>query len=303
MPILLTLLLSLLVLPFASAYAPVAQLLQIHSSTISQLKLDPRTSPLPLDPPLSSPDLFYLRHILEYDEGIEEDDEGGINLLSGIQNTLSWRRGDGLEIVMSASSAIEEARKDGGWNNEPVLTAAPHSLKITNYITGKQIITTSSKQGDLIYCIRAGSIDDNSLMSTCTVPELIEFFLYAKEINTQIADERSLLTGRYTRIITANDLSGVNVFGDASFRKALSASSTIASKVYPAVNGPTLLLNLPKLLSALVKLFKPIFPVSVQKKLRFAQGPLKGIGDLSDVARGGEVREKFLKEIEELIKD
>lgn len=116
MPILLTLLLSLLVLPFASAYAPVAQLLQIHSSTISQLKLDPRTSPLPLDPPLSSPDLFYLRHILEYDEGIEEDDEGGINLLSGIQNTLAWRRGDGLEIVMSASSAIEEARKDGGEN-------------------------------------------------------------------------------------------------------------------------------------------------------------------------------------------
>ncbi|GMH77966.1 hypothetical protein TrST_g7840 [Triparma strigata] len=283
-------------------YAPVPQLLQIHRSTIEQLKLDPRTSPLPSDPPLPYPDMFYLRHILEYDEGLEEEDEGAINLLSGIQQTLAWRRGPGVEICTSASDAISLALSSGVWDNDPVLSAAPHSTQISPYLKSS-IITTPSSTSDLIYCIRAGSIDDVSLMSAVPVESLIDFFLYAKEVNCQIADSLSLKTGRFTRVITANDLSGVNIFGDASFRKALSEASTTSSKIYPQINGPTLLLNLPRVLSALVKLFKPIFPKKVQEKLKFKQGPLKGVEDLREISREGEKRDVFLKQIRELVED
>ena len=127
-----------------------------------------------------------------------------------------------------------------------------------------------------------------------------EFFLYAKEVNTAVADMRSVSSGRFCRICTANDLSGVNLFGPASFRKALSLSSTKASTLYPAISAETFLLNLPKLLNALVKLFKPLFPKSVQAKLKFRQGPLNGVEDLGEGARPGAKREIFLGEIEAL---
>jgi hypothetical protein len=109
---------------------------------------------------------------------------------------------------------------------------------------------------------------------------------------------------RLCRVALANDLSGVSLFNSSpDFRKALSQSSTIAASVYPSVNRETLLLNLPKLLSALVKLFKPIFPKTVQKKLKFCNGPLKDIEDLAQIAREGAERTKFLDQIHELISD
>jgi len=139
-------------------------------------------------------------------------------------------------------------------------------------------------------------------MASVSVEELEQFFLYAKEVNCLVADERSLASDRLCRVILANDLSGVSLFNSSpDFRKALSQSSTVAASIYPSVNRETLLLNLPKVLSALVKLFKPLFPKSVQKKLKFCQGPLAKVNDLALIARAGEEREKFLDQIDGLI--
>ena len=232
-------------LPFSpSAPVNVNDLMKIHSSTISQLKIDPRTAPKPDDTGIT--DLFYLRHILEFDVGQEEDDEGALNLLGSVQKTLSWRRGAGRSICAAAASAIASATSSGsGWDNGPVVANAPHSDKISTYLTGDNVITTTDSSGDLVYCIRAGQINDKDLMAKVTVEEMSDFFLYAKEVNTAVADKRSMETGKLCRICTANDLSGVNLFGDASFRKALSMSSTKASEVYPAISAETFLLNLP----------------------------------------------------------
>ena len=49
--------------------------------------------------------------------------------------------------------------------------------------------------------------------------------LYSKEVNALVANARTAKTGRLTKIITANDLQGIDLFGDATFRTALSASS------------------------------------------------------------------------------
>lgn len=157
--------------PSCSCYStPIPQLLQVHSSTITQLKLDPRTAPNADD--TFHHDMTYLRHILEFDVGDEEDDEGALKLLGAVQKTLSWRRGEGREICESAAKAIAEATEGGGWNNEPVLKAAPHSDKISQFISGKNIVTTTDRAGDLVYCIRAGAIDDVALMSAVTVEEV-----------------------------------------------------------------------------------------------------------------------------------
>ena len=157
--------------PRTHSYSPasVPNMMQIHSSTISQLKLDPRTAPKAED---TFNDMFYLRHILEFDVGAEEEDEGALKLLGAVQKSLTWRRGEGRVICESAAKAIAEATANGGWNNDPVSAAAPHSAKINQFISGKNIITTTDRAGDLVYCIRAGAIDDEALMSAVSVEEV-----------------------------------------------------------------------------------------------------------------------------------
>ena len=142
-----------------------------------------------------------------------------------------------------------------------------------------------TNDNDLVYIIRAAKIDDINLMSSATEEQVIDFFLYAKEVCFQVADRRTRQSGRLVTVITANDLSGINIFGDATFRKVLSATSKKAVRLYPMLAGPTLLLNLPRLLGSLIKIFKPLFPKSVQKKLKFEQGPLKDVADLQELRK------------------
>jgi hypothetical protein len=66
------------------------------------------------------------------------------------------------------------------------------------------------------------------------------------------------------------------------------------------MNGPTLLLNLPRLMSALVKLFTPLFPPEINARLKFERGPLVDVAELMDISYGGKDRDTFLKELEKL---
>ncbi len=66
------------------------------------------------------------------------------------------------------------------------------------------------------------------------------------------------------------------------------------------MNGPTLLLNLPRVMSALVKLFTPLFPPEINARLKFERGPLVDVTDLMDISYGGKDREVFLKDLEKL---
>uniref|UniRef100_A0A7S2WAI5 CRAL-TRIO domain-containing protein n=1 Tax=Rhizochromulina marina TaxID=1034831 RepID=A0A7S2WAI5_9STRA len=139
-------------------------------------------------------------------------------------------------------------------------------------------------------------------MSQVTPEEMVDFFLYCTEVNWQVLNARSDRMGRLCKVVTANDLSGIDLFGDATFRKALSASSKQGNALYPSLTGPTLLLNLPKLLGALVKVFKPLFPPAVQKKLKFEQGPLGDVQDLTSLLTPtSPSRDKFLSEIQALL--
>jgi hypothetical protein len=143
-------------------------------------------------------------------------------------------------------------------------------------------------------------IDDQALMSSLnSVDELVDFFLYCKEINALVANERSLENDKLLRVITVNDLNGLQLIGgDATFRQALSAASKKANSLYPALAGPTLLLNLPRLVSALVKLFTPLFPPEVNSRLKFERGPLKDVDELMDISYGGKDRDSFLKDLD-----
>lgn len=280
------------------AKEPVSQLLKTHAADIAALQ-QVCSAKIGADASSAEPyanDVFYLRYCLASDDATEQK--------TRLEGNLEWRTGAGKSICDGATKALAEAASGGSWDNTPVLKAAPHSDLISLYLFPSNVITTTSNNNDLVYCIRAGQIDDVGLMDSVSHEQMVDFFLYAKEVNFQVANTRSLASDQVQCLVTANDLAGVKlVGGSAEFRKALSASSNQANELYPSTNGPTLLLNLPKLLSALVKLFTPLFSPEVKARLKFEQGPLKDVSDLTEVAASssGSARTTFVKQLDDIL--
>mmetsp|Transcript_54897 Transcript_54897/g.80105 ORF Transcript_54897/g.80105 Transcript_54897/m.80105 type:complete len:300 (-) Transcript_54897:126-1025(-) len=274
------------------AFSPaVSNLMQTHASKVSGLKEIASAYP---DAPSDS--VFYLRYCLS--------DKPEDEVASQLKSTLEWRSNEGKHICSAASVAVNAATAEGSWDNSPVREMAPHASVVNKYITPSQCLTTTVNSGDLCYCIRAGKIDDVALMSEVSVEQMVDFFLYCKEVNALVANMRSEQSDKLIQVLTANDLSGVKLIGgDATFRKALGAASTKANELYPNLSGPTFLLNLPKVLGALVKLFTPLLPEEVRKKLKFEQGPLKDVESLVEISPSGNKasRDLFLNQIDSLM--
>mmetsp|Transcript_9266 Transcript_9266/g.13616 ORF Transcript_9266/g.13616 Transcript_9266/m.13616 type:complete len:295 (+) Transcript_9266:43-927(+) len=274
-----------------TATTPVSTLLTEHRDQINRLEeIAGKYANAPTDP------IFYLRYCLgdKADEDVEEQ----------LKSTLEWRQGDGADICASATAAINLALSSdtGPWDNAPVRDMAPHASIVNKYITPSQCLTTPTNSGDLCYIIRASRVDDVALMSEVSVEQMTEFFLYCKEVNFLVANMRSAASDKLACVVTANDLAGVKLIGgDATFRKALSASSNKANELYPNLSGPTFLLNLPKLVRALVKLFTPLFSAEVRKKLKFEKGPLNNVDELTELVTDQEKRKLFLSQVDDML--
>ena len=271
---------------------PVSSLLNKYAADITSLKEEAKSivGADAFDQVPYNNDVFYLRYCLE-DKSVEE-----------MKKVLAWRQGEGKTMCDAATSAYQAATADGSWDNGPIRDSAPSASIVNEFITENSVFTTSSSKGDILYCIRAGKIDDIALMSKISVEEMVTFFLYSKEIIALAANDRSLKSDKMAYVLTVNDLSGLKLIGgDASFRSALGDSSKQANELYPALGGPTLLLNLPKLVSALVKLFTPLFPEKVRQRIKFEQGPLKNVEDLVNVSPGGKDRDVFLSDIDKIV--
>lgn len=220
-----------------------------------------------------------------------------------LRETAMWRKGAGRYIVESASKAVAEATAGGGWDNEVVRVAAPYAAAVNQFITNKNILTISMESNDLLYVIRASSIDDKKLMDKVSVEQLVEFLLYVKEVHSIIVNARSERTGRLCGVVFANDISGIRQIPDRRFSQALTASSAQYEKLYPSLAGTTMILNLPFLLQAFVGLLKPLFPKSVQDRLVFKSAPvLAKLRDLTPLTNDKAYLKSFLTEVKGLLR-
>mmetsp|Transcript_11325 Transcript_11325/g.20820 ORF Transcript_11325/g.20820 Transcript_11325/m.20820 type:complete len:310 (+) Transcript_11325:53-982(+) len=283
------------VVAFSAPTSSLQSLLTTHQSSIASLK-DIATTISENESVAPPSDVFYLRYALN--DSYDDDEQR----IAALKSNLEWRMNEGNTIVTSAYNAIQSAMEGGKWNNEPIRNAAPNAKIINEYLTTTQCITTSlPSTNDLIYCIRAGKIDDKALMSAVSIDEMVDFFLYCKEVNAMVADMRSLQTDSLIKIVTCNDLKGVKLVGGSKdFRASLSAASKKANALYPSLNGRTLMLNLPSLLGPLVSIFKLLLPKAVTKRLRFENGPLKDVEDLREIADGGKGRDEFVDQVNAL---
>jgi hypothetical protein len=288
---------------------PVPQLLTQYAKEITQLKkvaasFAAKYISLPefLNAMPYNSDIFYLRYCL-----LLSDSTSMKAVEEQLEQSLQWRsQGEpGPRICVAARTAVAAASSPNAvWtDNDRVFDLAPNAAKISPYITPANCITTTSEKGDLVYCIRAGAIADVDLFTAVTVPEMVEFFLYVKEVHALVSDLRSAQSNQLIHTITCNDLANVKLIGGSSdFRKALSQASTLAStQIYPSTySGPTLLCNLPMLLSALIQLFTPLFPDAVKERLKFVQGPLSKVTNLRDIATtasSSPARTEFLQQL------
>lgn len=243
-----------------------------HAAQVSEIR---RLCP---DLPAEYDDVKLLRFAMQH--------AGDVNAaVENVKEVLQWRNGEGASIVAAAREAVAQAAAGGAWNNAPVLKAAPHSDRVSKHITGSQMLVVSTKAGDLVTCIRAATIDSEALMKSVSEEEMVQFFLYAREINSIIAEQRTRATGHVARLISANDLTGVSKFPDQSFQNALTGSAKRAVTLYPGYSGPTVLLNLPWLARMLVSILTPLFPGAVREKLKFARGPMAYMQNLEDVLK------------------
>ena len=236
--------------------------------------------------------------LLRFALAFPDENEAEAALMKAIQ----WRKTTGKHIVDAAKEAVAKATANGGWENEVVRDMAPHAALINDYITPKAVITTSTEDGDLVYVIRASQIDDKEMMDKCTVEQVCDFFMYAKEVHNIVANERSAKTGRMCSVLFANDISGVRKAPDKRFSKALTSSSDQYEDLYPSLAGPTMILNLPLVLQAFVGLLKPLFPKSVQERLVFKRAPvLASLKELTPLGQDQSIRLKFVREVKGLL--
>eukprot|EP00929_Paragymnodinium_shiwhaense_P006656 TRINITY_DN11052_c0_g1_i1.p1 TRINITY_DN11052_c0_g1~~TRINITY_DN11052_c0_g1_i1.p1 ORF type:complete len:386 (-),score=68.81 TRINITY_DN11052_c0_g1_i1:124-1221(-) len=223
-------------------------------------------------------DSYLLRFAIEHKGDVDAavKNVGQVNL---------WRRRAGKPIIEAAAGAVAKAMEGGKWDNSHVLAAAPHSAAISKFITGSQIVIVTMPNGDLCSCIRASAIDDKSLMDNVTVEQMTDFFLYCREVNFLVAEQRTRSSGMLCRLIAANDLTGVSKLPDSRFQKSLTESSAQATQLYPGFAGPTAILNIPTLARFLLTFLAPLFPGSVQQRLKFAKSSMSYIDDLTDICK------------------
>jgi hypothetical protein len=219
-----------------------------------------------------------------------------------LREAVAWRKGKGRAIVEAAGEAVAKATAGGGWDNEVVRNSAPHADVINPWITSKNIVTLGTDEGDLVYVIRASLIEDKKMMSKVSVDQFVDFLLYVKEVHSLIVNARSEATGRLCNVIFANDITGTRKAPDPQFSKGLTQSSKSYERLYPSYAGPTLILNLPFILQAFVGLFKPLFPKSVQARLRFERAPfLSKVGELTPLTTNAQTKKSFLAEVRKII--
>merc|ERR1712151_715791 len=192
---------------------------------------------------------------------------------SALTEAISYRsKGRGKEIIDAATDAYITAAIGGSWDNEVVRNATPHANKINKYISSKNIVTVSTANDDL---------------------------MYVKEIHNLVANDRSIKNGRLCEVIFANDITGVRKAPDSRFSKALSSSSSQYENLYPSLAGPTMILNLPLILQAFVALFKPLFPKTVQARLKFLRAPvLANLPELTPLTTDPNTKSRFINEVD-----
>ena len=254
--------------PLFSSNQSLGQMVTSHSTNINKLQVVAPPPPPSTQTQIQFDDIFYMRFVHQYTNNNNVFDLEKAQ--SAITATFEYRAAQAPMLAV-ARKAVELAYQNDVFNNDPILSMAPHSSIVTKFITPRNSIMARLPlpSNDLLYIVKAGNVDDKELMKSVSVDQLTEFYTYAKEVQFLLSDRCSRTSDTLQSVVTLNDLSGTNLLGSSDFRNVLSKVSKQTSIYYPLLSRATVLANLPRLLTALAKIFTPLFPPNIQRKLKF----------------------------------
>lgn len=216
-----------------------------------------------------------------------------------VRQVNSWRNGKGAAIVAAATKAVAEAQRGGGWDNTPVMAAAPFSDRISRHLTPSTQLLMSTSRGDLITCIQSASLTSSSyaIMKSVSEEQMADFYTYMWEVTTLVADERSRSSGRLVRGFVVNTLKGVSSMPDGGLLRAITESAKLASSMYPGFSGMSMLMNLPWGIDVMMGIIQSLFPASVRGEVRLSQSNVADVDDLQELLREP-LKSRFLRAVE-----
>lgn len=218
-------------------------------------------------------------------------------------SALKWSTGKGKPIFEAAKKAYKGASSGaaaGRWNNDPAWVNAPHLSKLLQYIDGDgdQINHITSTWGDICYILREAAVKEG-IMQTVSVEELSEFFLYVRELNARWCYARTNTTRSICQVIALQDMDGVDGSQSDDFRKALTDAYEQTEALHPLVTGPTVLFNVPLQLK-MANVFKPLFPKTMQAKIRMEDGRISGMKPLRAMKKRPLLQRTILDDLENM---
>ena len=168
---------------FGTTNVPVSSMLDKHALCISDLKARAaKIVPNIRDEPYCN-DVFYLRFCLSNDYQSDQQ------RLDAFHEILTWRQ-ENKKLCDAARAAASEATKDGQWDYDPIHRDIPNSI-ISKHLTPSKVLTTFTPNGDVVFCMQHGEIDDRGLMkSLSSQKDVVDFMIYAKEVNAIVANQR-----------------------------------------------------------------------------------------------------------------
>ena len=131
-----------------------------------------------------------------------------------------------------------------------------------------------TKEGSPLYIVRAGVSNTAALIESCKEEDIVRWMLWRRELGFQKCDRLTRETGKMHRMTVVNDLNHLSLLNgqDKRFRAVLSKTSKLSEVYYPQLLGKAVLINLPRVFSAIFAGFKLVMSKRLLAKITLCPG-------------------------------
>lgn len=192
-----------------------------------------------------------------------------------------------LRYILSnktAAEAEEPARFTINWNLEHRQDIEnirnggkpPHFDLISQFqVTGEHGHT---RNGEPIYYVRIGLCNTKALMDNVPYEQVLTAFTMARFKAVEYCDAQTRKEGRLVKAINVLDFQGASLSrgNDSRFSKLLGESSKLNEKLFPQLQGSTIMVNVPPFFMFGFNLLKPLMSKRALEKVVFCPGKNSG---------------------------
>lgn len=222
-----------------------SDLLSTHAAAIAELRA--AVSPPPVAGGVPIDDLFLLRYVLSFTEGLKARADA-------LRKCIEWRASH-EELLADAA-----AGRPAPFANvlEPFMCAAPHG---------------SAHDGSHLFVVRAGLSNAAATMGAVSFDQLLSSMMYWKEVSFLHCDRETRKRNRLVKQIVVVDLQHSSMRNsDSRYFKVIAESGKMSETMYPQLLGKSVLMHPPSFLAAMMTVFRPLMSKKQLEKQSLCPG-------------------------------